>query len=101
MLHAVRQKTGQILAFFLRSMYYDTITASDSVIVPSRVRYVATAMAARIQNCGRHVACGVLYIRANLCVGNELVYREGLHVYAAAGGTRARMGMHVPTADVT
>jgi hypothetical protein len=24
-----------------------------------------------------------------------------LHVYAAAGGTRARMGMHVPTADVT
>jgi hypothetical protein len=36
-----------------------------------------------------------------LCVGNELVYREGLHVYAAAGGTRARMGMHVPTADVT
>jgi hypothetical protein len=37
----------------------------------------------------------------SLCVGNELVYREGLHVYAAAGGTRARMGMHVPTADVT
>jgi hypothetical protein len=36
-----------------------------------------------------------------LCVGNELVYREGLLVYAAAGGTRARMGMHVPTADVT
>jgi hypothetical protein len=36
-----------------------------------------------------------------LCVGNELVYREGLHVYAAAGGTRARMGIHVPTADVT
>jgi hypothetical protein len=34
-------------------------------------------------------------------MGNELVYREGLHVYAAAGGTRARMGMHVPTADVT
>jgi hypothetical protein len=37
----------------------------------------------------------------SLCIGNELVYREGLHVYAAAGGTRARMGMHVPTADVT
>jgi hypothetical protein len=37
----------------------------------------------------------------SLCVGNEVVYREGLHVYAAAGGTRARMGMHVPTADVT
>jgi hypothetical protein len=36
-----------------------------------------------------------------LCVGNELVYRKGLHVYAAAGGTRARMGMHVSTADVT
>jgi hypothetical protein len=36
-----------------------------------------------------------------LCVGNELVYREGLHVYAVAGDTRARMGMHVPTADVT
>jgi hypothetical protein len=35
-----------------------------------------------------------------LCVGNEFVYRKGLHVYAAAG-TRARMGMHVPTADVT
>jgi hypothetical protein len=27
-----------------------------------------------------------------LRVGNELVYREGLHVYAAAG---ARIGMHV------
>jgi hypothetical protein len=37
----------------------------------------------------------------SLCVGNESVYREGLHVYAVAGGTRARMGMHVPTADVT
>jgi hypothetical protein len=36
-----------------------------------------------------------------LCVGNELVYWEGLHVYAAAGGIRAHMGMHVPTADVT
>jgi hypothetical protein len=35
-----------------------------------------------------------------LCVGNELVYREAMHVYAAAGGTRARMGLHVPTADV-
>jgi hypothetical protein len=34
------------------------------------------------------------------CVGNELVYREAMHVYAAAGGTRARMGLHVPTADV-
>jgi hypothetical protein len=30
-----------------------------------------------------------------LCVGNELVYREAMLVYAAAGGTRARMGMHV------
>jgi hypothetical protein len=38
---------------------------------------------------------------ATLCVGNEFVYREGLHVYAAAGGTRERMGMHVPTADAT
>jgi hypothetical protein len=38
---------------------------------------------------------------ATLCMGNELVYREGLHVYAAAGGTCARTGMHVPTADVT
>jgi hypothetical protein len=35
-----------------------------------------------------------------LCVGNELVYREAMHVYAAAGGIRARMGLHVPTADV-
>jgi hypothetical protein len=32
---------------------------------------------------------------------NYILYREGLHVYAAAGGTRAHMGMHVPTADVT
>jgi hypothetical protein len=31
----------------------------------------------------------------------ELVYREGLHVYAAAGGTCAHMGMPVPIADVT
>jgi hypothetical protein len=29
------------------------------------------------------------------------VYREAMHVYAAAGGTRAKMGMHVPTTDVT
>jgi hypothetical protein len=31
------------------------------------LRYVATAMAARIENCGRHVAyaCGMLYVRAN------------------------------------
>jgi hypothetical protein len=36
-----------------------------------------------------------------LCVGNELVYRKAMHVYAAAGGTRARMGLHVPTDDVT
>jgi hypothetical protein len=35
-----------------------------------------------------------------LCIGNELVCREAMHVYAAAGGTRARMGLHVPTADV-
>jgi hypothetical protein len=38
---------------------------------------------------------------ATLCMGNKPVCREGLHVYAAAGGARARMGMHVPTADVT
>jgi hypothetical protein len=42
-----------------------------------------------------------------LCVygyaGNELVYREGLHIYAVAGGNLARapVGMHVPTADFT
>jgi hypothetical protein len=36
-----------------------------------------------------------------LCVGNELVYREAMYVYAAAGGARARMALHVPTADVT
>jgi hypothetical protein len=36
-----------------------------------------------------------------MCVGNELVYGEVLHVYVAAGGTRACMGMHVPTTDVT
>jgi hypothetical protein len=28
------------------------------------------------------------------------VYREAMHVYAAAGGTRARMGLHVQTVDV-
>jgi hypothetical protein len=36
-----------------------------------------------------------------LCVGNELVYREAMNLYTAAGGTRARMSLHVPTADVT
>jgi hypothetical protein len=36
----------------------------------------------------------------NISVGTELVYRVAMHVYAAAGGTRARMGLHVPTADV-
>jgi hypothetical protein len=34
---------------------------------------------------------------ATLYVGNELVYREDLHVYAAADGTHARMSVHVPT----
>jgi hypothetical protein len=31
----------------------------------------------------------------------QLVHGEAMHVYAAAGGTRARMGWHVPIADVT
>jgi hypothetical protein len=35
-----------------------------------------------------------------LCVGNELVYWTAMHVYAAAGNTRARIALHVPTADV-
>jgi hypothetical protein len=58
-----------------------------------------------------HVICYMIHfyiisgelreLGATLCMGNEFVYREGLHVYAAAGGTRARMSMHVPTADVT
>jgi hypothetical protein len=29
-----------------------------------------------------------------LCVVNKLAHREAMHVYAAAGGTRARMGLH-------
>jgi hypothetical protein len=37
---------------------------------------------------------------ATLFMGNELVDREGLQVYAAVGGTHARMVMHVTTADV-
>jgi hypothetical protein len=46
--------------------------------------------------------CGALQeLGVTLCVGNELGYPEGLHVYAAASGTCAHMGMHVPTADVT
>jgi hypothetical protein len=28
------------------------------------------------------------------------MYHEAMHVYAAAGCTRAHMGLHVPTADV-
>jgi hypothetical protein len=35
-----------------------------------------------------------------LCIGNELVYGEAMHVYAAAGGTCTCMGLHVLTADV-
>jgi hypothetical protein len=35
-----------------------------------------------------------------LCIGNELVYPEAMHFYAAAGGTRTCKGLHVPTADV-
>jgi hypothetical protein len=52
--HSVGQKTGQILARFLRSAMTQSL------------RYVATAMDARIQICGHHVACacGMLYIRA-------------------------------------
>jgi hypothetical protein len=36
-----------------------------------------------------------------LCIKNEHVYREAMPVYAAAGGTREHMGLHVATADVT
>jgi hypothetical protein len=31
--------------------------------------------------------------------GNEVVYREALHVYATAGGTEARARATVPTVD--
>jgi hypothetical protein len=34
-----------------------------------------------------------------LVKGNEVVYREALHVYATAGGTAARVGATVPTGD--
>jgi hypothetical protein len=34
-----------------------------------------------------------------LAKGNEVVYREALHVYATAGGTAARVGATVPTVD--
>jgi hypothetical protein len=32
-----------------------------------------------------------------LVKGNEVVYREALHVYATAGGTAAHVGATVPT----
>jgi hypothetical protein len=31
--------------------------------------------------------------------GNEVVYREALHVYATTGDTKARAGAIVPTVD--
>jgi hypothetical protein len=34
-----------------------------------------------------------------LVKGNEVVYREALHVYATTGGTVARAGAMVPTVD--
>jgi hypothetical protein len=34
-----------------------------------------------------------------LVKGNEVVYREALHVYATAGSTAARVGATVPTVD--
>jgi hypothetical protein len=34
-----------------------------------------------------------------LVKGNEVVYREALHVYATAGGTVASAGAMVPTVD--
>jgi hypothetical protein len=34
-----------------------------------------------------------------LVKGDEVVSREALHVYAAAGGTAARVGAMVPTVD--
>jgi hypothetical protein len=34
-----------------------------------------------------------------LVKGNDVVYREALHVYATAGGTAARVGTTVPTVD--
>jgi hypothetical protein len=34
-----------------------------------------------------------------LVKGNEIMYREALHVYATAGGTVARAGAPVPTVD--
>jgi hypothetical protein len=38
-------------------------------------------------------------VRVAWVKGNELVYREALHVYATAGGTAARAGATVPTVD--
>jgi hypothetical protein len=46
----------------------------------------------------RELSRMAFYMHAGIAI---CMYREDLHVYAAAGGTRARMGMHVPTADVT
>jgi hypothetical protein len=36
-------------------------------------------------------------LSATLVKGNEVVYREALHVYAIAGSTTARVGATVPT----
>jgi hypothetical protein len=38
------------------------------------------------------ISAALRELGVTLCMGNELVYREGLRVYAAAGGTRTRMG---------
>jgi hypothetical protein len=40
-------------------------------------------------------------LRVTCSVGKDFVYRQAMGVSAAAGGTRARMGLHVPAADVT
>jgi hypothetical protein len=37
---------------------------------------------------------GVLLVK-----GNDVEYKEALHVYATAGGTAARVGATVPTVD--
>jgi hypothetical protein len=69
---------------------------------PSALAEAALASSAA----GTHVTKAVLIsgvlreLGVTLSMGNELLYREAMHVYATAGCTCAHMGLHMLTVDV-
>jgi predicted acyltransferase (DUF342 family) len=67
-----------------------TISDSKDIDVVSQQSDVGTSSFVT----GAHSELSVALVK-----GNEVVYREALHVYATVGGTAARVGATVATVD--